>query len=67
MIEVSKSNTAGLLAVLAGMLIFKATTFIQPVEDLIKQYPWVVIILALILFFNREKIASKIGGNKNGR
>lgn len=60
--SLSKSNINGLLAVLAGMLIFKATTYISYVEDVIKQYPLVVVVAAFVLFFYREKISAKLGG-----
>lgn len=60
-----KDNIAGLIAILVGMLIFKATTYIDSVESFISDKPLIVIGAALVLFFYRIKIADKIGG-KNG-
>ena len=50
---INKDNLNGLWAVLAGMLIFKATTYISQVENIIKDYPIVVVIVGFLLFFNK--------------
>ena len=57
---VSEENLEGFMAVVAGMVIFKATTYLGFFENSIQSYPYVVIILGLIMFFYRKKIAKTI-------
>lgn len=58
---VSKTNVMGLLAALCGIYIFKATTFIPFIEDKVKTHPYIVILIALLIFFYRGQIAEKLG------
>ena len=60
-IGVSKENIKGLLAVMAGMIIFKASSYWDTIESLFREYTWLFILLGFILFFQRGKIANKIG------
>ncbi len=62
MFNLQKSTITALLAIIGGMLIFKSTTHLSYIENLIQKYPLFVIILALLLVINRNKIADKIPG-----
>lgn len=62
---VSKSNVMGLMAVLAGMMIFKGTSHMPKVEAFIQDKPLIIIGLGFALFFYRGKIAERFG--KNGK
>lgn len=61
---VSKDNLNGLLAVLAGMIIFKGTTYLDYIENIFKEYTTIAIIIGFVLFFYRKKITDKILGGK---
>lgn len=61
---ISHDNFSGLIAILVGILVFKASTYITAVEGVISKYPIYVIIGALGLFFYRKKITDKIINTK---
>jgi len=62
----SKDNLDGFIALIAGIVLFMGLSYIAQVQDIMQKYPWVVVLLALVLFFNRKKLASKIT-NGNGQ
>lgn len=50
-----------LLHAIGGILIFKSVTYIPAVEDFIRNYPLIFIILGVVLFIYGRHIAKKIG------
>jgi len=60
---INEDNISGLLAVLAGMIIFKSTTYLETFEGWMREYPLIMIGLALLLFFQRKTITQKFRGN----
>jgi len=57
----------GLFAVFAGMILFKATTYIGFVENAISSYPVYFAIGGLLLFFFRTKITDALLRRNYGR
>lgn len=61
--SISKENIVGLIAILTGIYIFKASTYISTVENVLKEHPVIVMTVMIILFFYRKKIADMVSGN----
>lgn len=61
---VSKDNIDGFIALVSGIILFKALTYVGSVELVLARYPVPIVVFSLGLFFYRKKIAQKIKGGK---
>jgi hypothetical protein len=60
----SKDIAKGLLAVLAGMIIFKGVTYLPLVEGFIRDHPFIAILIGFGIFFFRDQIVEKVTGKQ---
>jgi len=58
---ITKANLVSILAILGGMIIFKGSSHIDVVETFIKDQPIITVVIGFLIFFNRHKIADKLG------
>lgn len=61
----NEDNLDGMLAVLAGMIIFKASDYIGAIEQYMKQYPLIFVGLGFLLFFQRKNIIKRFKKKSN--
>lgn len=58
---VSRDIAKGLVAVLSGMIIFKASSNIPMIEGFFQTKPEILLVLGFVMFFFRDSIVTKLG------